>query len=151
MLSELHNLNLKLCSKQYNKNFVLHLIVMPQLSCGWWHNYATKTRQAGRASEQSMYYLMSMAPSLSLVDVIFAQIACPLNWMTSFFVYFKTNISLYKNCNIHHWFCSYKKKKMPCLVKVAFYACINQHIFAIAFLTSIWKKEDRKHPNKIAA
>jgi hypothetical protein len=32
MLSELHNLNLKLCSKQYNKTFVLHLIVAPQLS-----------------------------------------------------------------------------------------------------------------------
>jgi hypothetical protein len=60
MLSELHNLNSKLCSKQYNKNFVLHLIVVPQLSSGWQHNYSTKTRQAGRAYEQSMYSLMSM-------------------------------------------------------------------------------------------
>ncbi len=54
MLSELHRLNLKLCSKQYNKNFGLHLIVAPQLSSGWWHNYSTKTRQASRANEQSM-------------------------------------------------------------------------------------------------
>jgi hypothetical protein len=51
-------LNIKLCSKQYNKKFVLHLIVAPQL--GWRHNYSTKTRQAGRANEQSMYSLMSM-------------------------------------------------------------------------------------------
>jgi hypothetical protein len=55
MLSELHSLNLKLCSKQYNKKFVLHLIVVPQLCSGWQHNYSTKTRQAGRANEQSMY------------------------------------------------------------------------------------------------
>jgi hypothetical protein len=60
MLSEFHNLNLQLCSKQYNKNFVLHLIVAPQLCSGWQHNYSTKTRQAGRANEQSMYSLMSM-------------------------------------------------------------------------------------------
>jgi hypothetical protein len=53
-------LNLKLCSKQYNKKFVLHLIVAPQLCSGWRHNYSTKTRQAGRADEQSMYSLMSM-------------------------------------------------------------------------------------------
>jgi len=59
MLSELHSLNLKLYSKQYNKKFVLHLIVVPQLSSGWWHNYSTKTRQAGRANEQSMFSLMS--------------------------------------------------------------------------------------------
>jgi hypothetical protein len=55
MLSELHSLNLKLCSKQYNKKIVLHLIVVPQLCRGWQHNYSTKTRQAGRANEQSMY------------------------------------------------------------------------------------------------
>jgi len=61
VLSELHSLNLKLCSKQYNKKFVLHLIVAPQLSSGWQHNYSTKTRLAGRANEQSMYSLMSMA------------------------------------------------------------------------------------------
>jgi hypothetical protein len=60
MLSELHSLNLKLCSKQHNKNFVLHLIVVPQLCSGWRHNYSTKTRQAGWANEQSMYSLMSM-------------------------------------------------------------------------------------------
>jgi hypothetical protein len=49
MLSELHSLNLKLHSKQYNRNFVLHLIVVPQLSSGWQHNYTAKTRQAGCA------------------------------------------------------------------------------------------------------
>jgi len=60
MLSKLHSLNLKLWSKQYNKKFVLHLIVAPHLSSVRWHNCSTKTRQAGRANEQSMYYLMSM-------------------------------------------------------------------------------------------
>jgi hypothetical protein len=60
MLSELHSLNLKLYSKQYNKKIVLYLIVVPQLSSGRQHNYTTKTRQAGCADEQSMYYLMSM-------------------------------------------------------------------------------------------
>jgi hypothetical protein len=53
------SLNLKLCSKQYNKKFVLHLIVVPQLSSGWQHNYSTKTWLAGQANEQSMYSLMS--------------------------------------------------------------------------------------------
>jgi len=63
MLSELRSLNLKLCSKQYNKKYVLHLIVAPQLCSGWQHNYSTKTRQAGRANEQSMYSLVSkLAP-----------------------------------------------------------------------------------------
>ncbi len=60
ILSELHSFNLKLYSKQYNKVFVLHLIVAPQLSSGWRHNYSTKTRQAGRTDEQSMYSLLSM-------------------------------------------------------------------------------------------
>ncbi len=54
-----------LCSKQYNKNFVLHLIVALQLRSGWWHNYSTKTRQAGRANEQSMYSLMSMGSTVT--------------------------------------------------------------------------------------
>jgi hypothetical protein len=51
---------LKLCSKQYNKIDLSHLIVAPQLSGGWRHNYSTKTRQAGCANEQSMYSLISM-------------------------------------------------------------------------------------------
>jgi len=51
---------LKLCSKQYNKKVVLHLIVAPQQSIGWQLNYSTKTRPAGRANQQSMHYLMSM-------------------------------------------------------------------------------------------
>ena len=38
----------------------MHLIVAPQLSSGWQHNYSTKTWQAGWANEQSMYSLMSM-------------------------------------------------------------------------------------------
>ena len=56
MPSELYSLNLKLCSKQYNKKFVLHLIVMLQLSSNQRHNYSTKTRQAGCADEQSSVY-----------------------------------------------------------------------------------------------
>ncbi len=60
MLSKLHSLNLKLSSTKYNKNFVLHLIVAPQLSGGWQHYYSTQTRQAGHANEQSVYYLISM-------------------------------------------------------------------------------------------
>ena len=60
MVSELHSLNLKLCSKQYNEKIVLHLIVAPQLSNGWWHNYSTKTMQVGQANEQSKYSLISM-------------------------------------------------------------------------------------------
>ncbi len=63
MLFELHSLNFKLCSKQYNKKFVLHLIMVQQLSSGWQHNYSTKTRQAGQANEQSMYSLTSMIVS----------------------------------------------------------------------------------------
>jgi hypothetical protein len=66
MLSELHSLNLILCNKQHNKKFVLHLIVVPQLSSGWQHNYSAKTRQAGWANEQSMYSLMSMHLDLAL-------------------------------------------------------------------------------------
>ncbi len=57
-------MNLELCSKQYNKKFVLHLIVAPQLGGGRRHNYSTKTRQAGCANEQSMYSLMSMGITL---------------------------------------------------------------------------------------
>ncbi len=60
MLSELQSLNLKLCNIQYDKIFVLHLIVAPELSSGWWHNYSTKTRQAGSANVQPNYSLMSM-------------------------------------------------------------------------------------------
>jgi hypothetical protein len=52
MLSELHNLNLKLCNKQYNKMSLLHLIVVPQLSSGWGHNYSTNARPTGRANKQ---------------------------------------------------------------------------------------------------
>jgi hypothetical protein len=49
-------LNLELCSKQYNKNDLLHLIVAPQLNGGWQHNYSTKTRQTGLAYGQSLYW-----------------------------------------------------------------------------------------------
>jgi hypothetical protein len=54
MLSELNSLNLKLCSKQYTKKFVLYLIVVPEPSNGWRHNYSTKTWQVDWANEQSM-------------------------------------------------------------------------------------------------
>ncbi len=66
MLSELHSLNLKLCS---NKKIVLHLIVAPQLSSGWWHNYSTKTRQVGWANEQSIYFLMSIVATHDAIEV----------------------------------------------------------------------------------
>jgi hypothetical protein len=66
MLSELHSLNLNLCSKQYNQIFVLHLIVAPQLSSGWRHNYSTKTKQVGLANEQSVYSPMPMEQTLSM-------------------------------------------------------------------------------------
>ncbi len=69
-ISELHNLNLKLCSKQYNKSDLLQLIVVPQLSGGWQHNYSTKTRQAGHANEQSLYSLMSMVKTFSIAALI---------------------------------------------------------------------------------
>jgi hypothetical protein len=72
MLSEFHSLNLKLCSKQYNKNFVLHLIVVQELSSGWQHNYSTKTSEAGRANEQSMRSLMSMDATRLLVFFVFS-------------------------------------------------------------------------------
>ncbi len=60
MLSELCSLNLKLYSKQNNKHFVLHLIVVPQLSSGCQHSYSTKPRQAGCTDDQSMYSLMPL-------------------------------------------------------------------------------------------
>jgi hypothetical protein len=63
MFSELHSLNLKLCSKQDNRYFVLHLIVAPQLSSGWRHICSTKTILVGSANEQSMNYLMFTAKS----------------------------------------------------------------------------------------
>jgi hypothetical protein len=55
MLSELHSLNLKLCSKQYTKIDLLHMIVEPQLNSGWQHNHSDKKRQAGHANEQFSY------------------------------------------------------------------------------------------------
>jgi hypothetical protein len=53
-------LALKLCNKKSYKIDLLCLIVAPQLSGGWQHNNSTKTRQAGCANEQSIYYEMSM-------------------------------------------------------------------------------------------
>jgi hypothetical protein len=67
MLSELHTLDLKLCSKQYNKIDFLRQIVTPQLSGGCQHNSSTKTTQAGHANEQSMYSQLSMEDMLGLV------------------------------------------------------------------------------------
>jgi hypothetical protein len=55
MLSELHNFNLKLCSKS-----TIKLLVATQLSGGWQHNYFTKIWQTGHANDQSMYSLMSV-------------------------------------------------------------------------------------------
>jgi hypothetical protein len=53
-------LNLKLCSKLYNKIDVLRQIVASQLSGALQHNNSTKTRQAGNANDQSMYSLIAM-------------------------------------------------------------------------------------------
>jgi hypothetical protein len=60
MLSEPLSFNLKLTTKQYSRVVLLHLIVVPQLSSGWWHNYSTKTRLASSANEQSLYSLMHL-------------------------------------------------------------------------------------------
>ncbi len=53
-------MNLKLCSKQYNKIDLLHLIVAPKLSDGWQHNYSTKTRLVSHANEHSIHSPMSI-------------------------------------------------------------------------------------------
>jgi hypothetical protein len=75
MLSILHNLNLKLCSKQYHKIVLVHLIVAPQLCSGWQHNYSTKTRQADRIN-----FTFSLGGiSVMSGDAIFAQLACHPN------------------------------------------------------------------------
>jgi hypothetical protein len=55
ILPELYNLNLKLCNKWYDKIYLLHQIVVPQLNGGWQQNYSTKTRQADHANEQSLF------------------------------------------------------------------------------------------------
>jgi hypothetical protein len=38
----------------------MHLIVAPQLSGDWQHNYSTKASQAGSTNELSIYSLMPM-------------------------------------------------------------------------------------------
>ncbi len=80
----------KLCTKQYNKNFVLPLIVVPQLGGGQRHNYSTKTRQAGQANQQSMYSLMSMVYILTLT--------CKLgqNANPALFAFFDEMVQLHK-------------------------------------------------------
>ncbi len=45
------------------------MIVAPQLSSGWWHNYSTKTRPTGHANEQSMYFLMSIGGDNIAYDI----------------------------------------------------------------------------------
>jgi hypothetical protein len=57
--SELCNFNLKLGSKLYEKIGLTHMIVAPQISGGWQHNYSNKARQT-RSKEQSIYFLMSL-------------------------------------------------------------------------------------------
>jgi hypothetical protein len=56
-------MHLKLCSKQYNKKFVLHLIVVPQLSSGWQHKYSTKNKAGGLA--QRAVYVFSYVSDFS--------------------------------------------------------------------------------------
>ncbi len=60
MRSELSNLNLKLGSNQNNKIDFMHLIVAPQLSGDWQHNYSTKASQAGSTNDQSIYSFMHL-------------------------------------------------------------------------------------------
>jgi hypothetical protein len=74
--NDLHSLNLKLCCKQNNKKFLFHLIVAPQQSSGWRHNYSTKTRQACCANKQSMYSLVSMFS----IEIFSAAKICLINW-----------------------------------------------------------------------
>jgi hypothetical protein len=72
MLSE--QFGMRLFCKQYNYFFLLHLIVVPQLSSGWQHYYSTKTRLAGQANEQSMYSLMSMLyAAIAVAKVLIAR------------------------------------------------------------------------------
>ncbi len=63
MLSELYSLNLKLWSKEDNKNFVLHLIVVPQLSSGWEHN--TQPKQGRWAGQWAVYVLSYVYETLA--------------------------------------------------------------------------------------
>ncbi len=93
MLYELQGLNLKLCIKQYNENFVLPLIVAPQLSSGWQHKYSTKTRPAGRTNEQSMYSLMSMQHPLNKGSFALAQNVFDSNATSSFLGQHYTNLN----------------------------------------------------------
>ncbi len=52
---------------------VFHLIVVPQLSSGWEHNYSTKTRQVGCINEQSMSLLCLRAHSLAMKKMKFSE------------------------------------------------------------------------------
>jgi hypothetical protein len=105
MLSELHSLNIKLCSEHYNKIFVLHLIVAPQLSSGWGHNHSTKTRQADCAN--AVYVLFYVyAPKLILRCLWFHLGGCSSNITMKFLVGFLKLGFIYKwvlcrqnNCN----------------------------------------------------
>ncbi len=69
MLSELHSLNLKLCIKQYNKKFVLYLIVVPQLSSG---RQANQGKQAGPMS--SLCILLCLWLSVNMLRIVVSPI-----------------------------------------------------------------------------
>jgi hypothetical protein len=60
ILTELHTLDLILCHKLDYKIDLLRWIVVPQLSGGRLHSHSTKTRQAGRDNEQSIYSYLYM-------------------------------------------------------------------------------------------
>ncbi len=70
MLSKLHSLNLDLCRKQYNKNFVLHLKGVPQLGGSWQHNYSTKTRQAMPMSVYVFSYVNGASGDISAIEIV---------------------------------------------------------------------------------
>ncbi len=66
MLSEFHNLNLKLCSKQNNKKILLHLFVAPQLS-----NITTQPKQSRWAAPMSSLCILKSVYNRSFCFDIF--------------------------------------------------------------------------------
>ncbi len=53
-----------------NFSFYNFFQIFRQLRGGWRHNYSTKTRQTGRANQQSMYSLVSIDVGTQLVPPI---------------------------------------------------------------------------------
>jgi len=75
MLSELYSLNLKLCIKQYNKNFLLHLIVVPQQAMAG--DKLLNQNKAGRP-HQLVVYVFSYVYGGGLSTVLISVVNSPL-------------------------------------------------------------------------